>query len=193
MPPVTLIPLSLRDHTPLLQAVYNAAPAYWALYEQLAAPELQALHDLREAGQTPGRTLMGILLPLTASPSLSATDAGGGDVESRLTSHASAEMVGFIDLRMHHPGNSVTTIGMIMVAEPGQRQGHASAALALLEAWLASSAGMTKLRAGVEQFNPGALHFFQHNGFTLTGEATRTQVGDRLVRQLYLEKSLSAP
>ena len=80
-----------------------------------------------------------------------------------------------------------------MVAEPWQRQGHASAALALLEAWLVSTAGMTKLRAAVESFNPIALHFFQHNGFTLTGQATRTQVGERLVRQLFLEKTLTAP
>lgn len=191
MAPVTLIPLTLRDHTDLLQAVYNAVPAYWALYDQPAAPELQALHDLREAGQTPGRALMGILLPLRLPADLSLSTETNEEPESRLTSHVSAEMIGFIDLRMHHPSNDFTTIGMIMVAEPWQRQGHASAALALLEAWLASTAGMTRLRAAVESFNPGALHFFQHNGFTLTGEATRSQVGDRLVRQLFLEKPLT--
>lgn len=174
MAPLTLIPLTLRDHTELLQAVYDATPSYWQMFEREAAPELQALYDLRAMEETPGRALLGILHP-----------AGGNG------SNQSAEMIGVVDIRMHHPERNVTTIGKIMIAEPWQRKGQGRAAWALVEAWLAGSAGMQKARAGIEQFNNPGLQFFEAVGFTVTGEATRVPVDERLVRLIYAEKSLA--
>lgn len=182
--PLTLIPLTLHDHTDLLQAVYDATPGYWQMYGMDAAPELQALHDLRETEETLGRAMLGILHPTQPQ---NPPAEGSESSPNRPTT----EMIGVVDIRMHHPERTVTTVGRIMVAEPWQRQGHGRSAWALVEAWLTGSAGMHKVRAGVEQFNPGALHFFTTLGFTVTPEAVRTQVGEHLVRLLYVEKQLS--
>jgi hypothetical protein len=56
-----------------------------------------------------------------------------------------------------------------------------------LAPWLIHEAGMYKARLAVEQFNPGALQFFTHLGFQLTGQTARHRVGDKFVRLLYLE------
>jgi RimJ/RimL family protein N-acetyltransferase len=101
------------------------------------------------------------------------------------------EMVGVVDFRLHWPDPAVVYLGMVMVAEPVQRQGIATQAWRVLAPWLAQGAGMTTARVGVEQFNPGALRFFQHIGFSLTGESNRVQSGKRRVRLLYLEYPLA--
>jgi RimJ/RimL family protein N-acetyltransferase len=179
-PTVTLLPLQASEHGGLLQALYRAVPDYWALYSLPSAPAGQALHDLREAAETPGRTLLGILRPLSAASNGRGSDRTRGAVE----------MVGMVDLRMHYPGEGVVSLGMVLVAEAVRRQGIGTAAWALLEPWLAQTAQMEKARVGVEQFNPGALGFFQALGFTMTGQAARHRVGDKFVRLLYMEKPL---
>jgi len=182
MPALTLIPLNAIDHTDLLQAVYNATPAYWKLYHKNSAPEAQAAHDLAEAEATPGRTMMGVLVPL------------GGDTQFRIPNldapDKGMEMVGVLDIRQHYPGRTTTTIGMIMIAENWQRQGVGTGAVSLMEGFFARAAGMHKLRLAVEQFNPGALQFFQSAGFRVTGESARTKIDDAHVRLLYMEKML---
>jgi GNAT superfamily N-acetyltransferase len=203
--PLTLIPLTLHDHTDLLQAVYDATPGYWHLFGLDAAPPYQAIQTLRAAGETPGRAIFGILHPVKGSNQYSAisnqdADADTGETpatdplmtDSLATDSLIPEMIGVIDIHLHHPERGVTTVGMVMLAEEWQRQGHGSAAWALVEAWLAGSAGIAKVRAGVEAFNPGALRFFQSLGFHLTGEATRVQVGEQLVRVIHAEKTLTA-
>lgn len=176
-PRVTLIPLEAGLHAGLLQAVYAAAPAYWALHQLAGAPEGQAAHDLEEAAETPGRTLLGILLP----------DAVG---EPAAGEPGSATMVGMLDVRLHYPQDGVATLGLAVVAEPHQRQRVAAAAWRLLEGWLREQAGMHTARLAVEQFNTGALRFFTQAGFVMTGEAKRTRVGDTFVRLLYMEKAI---
>jgi RimJ/RimL family protein N-acetyltransferase len=104
---------------------------------------------------------------------------------------AGVEMVGVIDFRMHWPDPDVVYMGMIMVAEPYQRQGIGRAAWRLLAPWLAQSAQMHSARAGIEQFNPNGLRFLQALGFTLTGESSRIQSGKRWVRLLYMEYDLA--
>jgi RimJ/RimL family protein N-acetyltransferase len=101
------------------------------------------------------------------------------------------EMVGVIDFRLHWPDPNIVYVGMIMVAEPYQRQGIASAAWRLLAPWLAQSAQMTLARAGIEQFNLGGLQFLQSLGFHLTGDSNRIQSGKRWVRLLYMEYDLT--
>jgi ribosomal protein S18 acetylase RimI-like enzyme len=121
---------------------------------------------------------MGILRPALSS--------SNGQEASR--ARGPVEMVGMLDVRMHYPGDGMVSLGMMMVAADCRRQGIGSAAWAHMERWLAASAGMRTARAGVEQFNPGALAFFAANGFTLTGQAARHRVGDQFVRLLYMEK-----
>ena len=179
-PAISLLPLDLDAHAALLQAVYRAAPDYWALYGLSDAPANQAEHDLREAATTPGRTLMGIVRPV-------ATSSNGHDDQH---TRGAVEMVGMVDMRLHYPGDTIASLGMIVVAQPLRRQGIGRAALGYLEPWLAASAGMRTLRLGVEQFNPGALAFFQALGFAMTGQAARHQVGEKFVRLLYMEKAL---
>jgi RimJ/RimL family protein N-acetyltransferase len=179
VPTISLLPLNAADYNAAdyaeaLQEVYRATPGYWQMYHLLGSPAGQAERDLEAAIGTPGRTLMGIVRRMDE------TDPAAG-----------VEMVGLVDFRMHWPDEDVVYVGMIMVAEPTQRQGIGSAAWRLLAPWLAQSAKMRVARAGVEQFNPGALKFLQHIGFRLTGESSRVQSGKRWVRLLYMEYDLT--
>lgn len=171
---VSLLPLNAADHAEALQAVYRATPRYWQMYHLPSSPAGQAERDLQAVAETPGRTMMGIVQRIDADD----PDRG-------------VEMVGVIDFRLHWPDPNVVYVGMIMVAEPYQRQGIASAAWRVLAPWLAQSALMTLARAGIEQFNPGGLQFLQSLGFHLTGESNRIQSGKRWVRLLYMEYDLT--
>lgn len=174
--PISLVPLSLDLHGAALQALYAAAPGYWAHYGLAEPSPGQAEHDLRAAAATPGRTLMGIVRRVEAD-----------------NPHAGAELIGLIDFRLHWPGQAVVYIGMFMVAEPLQRCGIGGQAWRLLEPWLVQEAGMFKARLKVEQFNPGALRFFSRLGFRLTGQTDRFRVGDQFLRLLYMEQEWSHP
>jgi RimJ/RimL family protein N-acetyltransferase len=179
-PTISLLPLNASDHAEALQAVYRATPAYWEMYHLPSSPAGQAARDLDAAASTPGRTLMGIVRHLAAH----------GDCGEK---SAQLEMVGVVDFRLHWPDPNVVYVGMVMVAEAYQRQGIVRAAWQLLVPWLAQSARMTTARAGVEQFNPGALQFLQRLGFSLTGDSSRVQSGKRWVRLLYMEYNLTQP
>lgn len=171
LPPVSLLPLTAADHADALQQVYRATPAYWQMLHLPGPPAGQAARDLTDAASTPGRSLMGIVLPV----------ADGDGVE----------MVGLVDFRLHWPDTQTVYVGMVMVAGPYQRRGIGRAAWTLLRPWLAGPAGMILARTGVEQYNPGALKFFQALGFELTGDSSRMQSGSRWVRLLYLEQTLA--
>jgi RimJ/RimL family protein N-acetyltransferase len=177
-PIISLLPLNATDHAEALQEVYRATPGYWQMYHLASSPTGQAQRDLEAAASTPGRSMMGIVRRIDANDD--ANDAAGG-----------VEMVGVVDFRMHWPDPDVVYVGMIMVAEPYQRQGIGRAAWRLLAPWLAQSAQMRSARAGIEQFNPNALRFLQALGFALTGESSRMQSGKRWVRLLYMEYDLA--
>ncbi len=168
---VSLIPLDRQLHTEALQQVYALTPAFWAMYQLPGAPAGQAERDLAAVEAEPGRSALGILRPNQP-----------GDPS------AGAQLVGLVDFRRHWPDPGGVYVGMVMVAEPFQRQHLATAAWALLEDWLVGQADISVARLSVEQFNTGALRFFQHIGFELTGEARRTKSGQRLVRLLAMEK-----
>lgn len=171
---ISLIPLDAAYHSAALQGVYAATPGYWRLYNLPGSPPDQAAKDLSAAGATQGRFLLGIVKRIDPD------DPAAG-----------AELIGVIDLRVQWPAADTAYIGMLMVAEPYQRQGIGTQAWSLLQPWLASTAHLNKARLGVEQFNIAALKFWQHQGFALTGESDRTQVGDKFVRVLYLEHALT--
>ncbi len=174
MTPITLAPLPSELHSSALRQVYRSTPHYWQMHGFSLYPEGQAENDLKAAAETPGRTLLGIVQRVDP------TDPNQG-----------AEMIGLIDFRLHWPGETVASIGLLMVAEPYQRRGIATQSWQLLANWLATSAGILKVRLGVEQFNTAALKFFESAGFRLTGETSRVRVGTRLVRLLYMEQELS--
>lgn len=176
---ISLVPLSLEWHVDALQQVYLATPGYWAMYNLLTAPAGQAEHDLRAAAETPGRTLMGIVHRV-------------GSGESNGEAAADLELIGLVDFRLQWPNEGVVSIGMVMVAEPYQRLGVATQAWQLLKPWLAGQVQMQQARLTVEQFNPGALKFFERLGFALTGEANRIKVGDKFVRLLAMELPLTS-
>lgn len=172
-PIISLAPLSVQDHAEALQAVYQATPHFWEMVGLLAAPTGQAAHDLQEAAQTPNRYILGIIRRINPEDG-----AAGG------------ELIGTVDFRLHWPERGLAYIGMLMVAEPYQRQGAGLQTWRLLAPWLAETAGIETARLGVEQFNMGALRFFQQAGFTLTGDSSRISVGSKWVRLLYMEQSL---
>lgn len=171
---ISLIPLDRALHTAALQAVYAAVPDYWAMYDLTEAPPNQADRDLLSAAETAGRFMLGIVRRLDPE------DVGAG-----------GELIGFIDFRLDWPDVGVAYVGMLMVAEVLQRQGMGTQAWALLAPWLARSAGIRTVRAGVEQFNVTALKFWEAQGFALTGDSNRIRAGDKFVRQLYLERRLT--
>lgn len=173
-PIVSLLPLDPAIHAGALHAVYQATPGYWALYNLPGCPPDQAQQDLDAVAATPGRYMLGIVKRLDPD------DAAAG-----------AELIGLLDFRLHWPDGEVAYIGMLMVAEPYQRQGIGTQAWSLLRPWLASSAGVRRVRLGVEQFNSAALQFWQRMGLTLTGESNRIRVGDQFVRLLYMEEDLA--
>jgi len=173
MTPISLIPLDPQLHTDALQQVYALTPAYWEMYHLPSAPAGQAGRDLAAVQEETGRTALGILRPNRP-----------GDPS------AGAQLIGLLDFRMHWPEQGRVYVGMVMVAEPYQRQSVATEAWGLLEEWLAGQAAISLARLTVEQFNIGGLRLFQHIGFTLTGEARRTKSGQRLVRLLVMEKEI---
>ena len=171
---ITLIPLDAAYHTAALQAVYATSPAYWDMYNLPGCPPDQAEQDLKAVAETPGRYMLGIVQRLDPYNA-----AAGG------------ELIDVVDFRLHWPGERMAYIGMLMVAEPHQRRGVATQAWSLLQPWLVSSAGITRARLGVEQFNVRALKFWQAQGFSLTGESNRVRVGNKFVRLLYMERDLA--
>lgn len=173
MTQVTLVPLTAELHTDVLQQLYEAVPHYWRLHNFVACPSGQAENDLKAASETPGRTILGIVQRINPD-----------DASQR------GEMIGMVDFRLDWPGATVASIGLVMVAEPYQRRGVATQSWNLLAAWLAASAGILKVRLGVEQFNGSGLKFFESIGFKLTGETSRVRIGSRFVRLLYMEQEL---
>ena len=174
---ISLAPLSLEWHVAALQQVYWATPGYWAMFNFATVPPGQAEHDLRAVAETPGRTLLGIVRRTDSDDSNELQAAG-------------VELIGVLDFRLHWPAEQVVSIGMVMVAEPYQRQGIGTQAWALVKPWLVEQAGMQHARLAVEQFNPTALQFFESLGFALTGESNRIKVGDKFVRLLSMELTL---
>jgi RimJ/RimL family protein N-acetyltransferase len=172
---ISLLPLSAEYHTAALQRVYAATPGYWAMYNFPGCPPDQAANEFAARAETPDRFLLGIVRRIDP-----------------LQPEAGVEMIGVIDFRLQWPGEDLAYIGMLMVAEPYQRQAVATQAWSLLKPWLSSSAHIRTVRVGVEQFNMGCLKFWQSAGFTMTGEAARIRVGDKFVRLLYMEQPLAA-
>ncbi len=172
---ISLLPLDASLHAGALQRVYELSPAYWTMYHMAQAPAGQAERDLAAIADEPGRMGLGIA---------AANEPGKAE--------AGAQLVGMLDFRLQWPDTDTAYIGILLVAEPFQRQRVGSDAWALLEPWLAHEANLRTVKLGVEQFNPGALKFFQSLGFALTGEAQRIRSGKRLVRLLAMEKELKS-
>lgn len=173
---ISLLPLDAEYHDAALQAVYMATPGYWQMYGLDGPPPDQAQRDLAAANETPGRYLVGIVKRVDEQ------DAAAG-----------AELIGVVDFRLDWPQAETATIGMLMVAAPYQRQGVGTQAWALLSPWLAATAHMQKARLSIEQFNLGALKFWESLGFSMTGDSDRVRSGDQFVRMLYLEDTLPRP
>ena len=170
--PITLTPLTRGLHAVALQEVYAKTPSYWQMYNLPSVPPDQADRDFVEAAKTPDRTMMGIVRRI-----------------DRMDLNSGVELTGLVDFRRDWPDPGTVYLGMIMVAEPYQRQGIGRKAWRLLMQWLKKNE-LKKVRLGVEQFNPNALKFFQELGFSLTGDANRIKVGDKFVRLLYMEYGL---
>jgi RimJ/RimL family protein N-acetyltransferase len=169
---LSLTPLSSEHHGDVLQAVYQATPSYWEMYNWPGVPAGQANKDLQAVAETPGRSMLGIVRRLHAT-----------------NPNAGAELVGLVDFRLHWPAPQTVYIGMVMVGAPWQRQGIGTKAWRLLEPWLKNQAHMEKVRLAVEQFNHPGHQFFAKLGFQLTGESNRLKVGEKFVRLLYMEKA----
>lgn len=173
--PISLIPLTSEHHADALQEVYAQTPSYWQMYNLPSVTPKQAERDLNEAHEVDGRTMLGIAQRV-----------------ERTNPDAGAMLIGLVDFRLNWPEENVAYLGMIMVAEPLQRQGIGRKAWRMLMQWLLKSTDVTTVRLGVEQFNPSAMQFFQNLDFQLTGDANRIQSGDKFVRLLYMENDIAS-
>lgn len=213
---ISLAPLAPEVHAEAVQQVYRATPGYWAMYNLAGSPAGQAQRDLEAAVDTPGRHMMGIVRHVQPAEdgAFSADEADEADAVDAVDeantkpettpdttpdiiaqadteqAEADLELVGIVDFRLYWPAPDMAYIGMIMVAEPFQREGIGSQAWGLMRPWLVETAKVKKVRLGIEQFNFAALHFFQALGFVLTGETHRIEVGSKWVRLLYMEFEL---
>ena len=81
-------------------------------------------------------------------------------------------LLGILDfVRAGFEGNPACGfLELLMIAAPQRGAGLGAQALAWLEAEL-RVAGVTRLRAGVQVNNPGAVRFWQRMGFRITGPA----------------------
>ena len=123
-------------------------PGFWRMHGLDKAPEGQAQRDLHEAEKTPGRTIMGVTRRVVED-----------------NPESGHEIIGIVDFRLNWPEETTAYLGILLIAEPVQRQGFGTQALDLLQPWLASAAGIERMRLGVEQYNTNALLFFQRMGF----------------------------
>lgn len=188
---ISLAPLAPAVHADALQQVYRATPGYWEMYNLPGSPQGQARRDLDAAEETAGRHMLGIVRHVTPESTPASTGESTPDPDADADVNPELELVGVVDFRLYWPAAEVAYIGLVMVAEPFQREGIGAQAWGLLQPWLMQTAKVQKARLGVEQFNVNALHFFQALGFTLTGETNRIEVGSKWVRLLYMERELA--
>lgn len=102
--------------------------------------------------------------------------------------YAGEAMIGCADLIRGYPTREKAVIGLLLLAEPWQRQGLGRAFALLIEQRIAAWSEVTTLRLGVVKTNAGALAFWGKLGYRETGEVKSTSefVADVIV----LEKPL---
>lgn len=162
-PPLTLRPLAAQN-APALQAAYDHAADYFqSATGGLPDPE-QAAFDLGEAAADDGRYILGIYLQ--------------------------ADLVGVVDLKLAEPEPFDVRLGLILLDEAHRRQGLGSLALRILEAWLSQATPTEAVVLTVPAQDHVAQSFFQHRGYTFTGQTLRAQTGNLRSRLLFMRKPL---
>jgi ribosomal protein S18 acetylase RimI-like enzyme len=102
------------------------------------------------------------------------------------------EMVGCVDLIRGWPDACTAHLGLLLVAEPFQRQGIGAAALRLVEEEVLRWGTCTTIRLGVVATNAQALPFWQRQGFVETGEVKPYRYGSVESEVVVLAKRLDA-
>src|SRR5262245_31338987 len=85
--------------------------------------------------------------------------------------YAGDEMIGCAEVVRGWNAPHKTIIGLLLLAEPWQRQGLGRAFATLVEQKIAAWKGMTTVRIAVLASNDGALAFWHRLGYVETGES----------------------
>lgn len=167
--PVSLRPLTTADVV-AVQALYDAAPAYFTMIAGAPAPAGLAAYEFDGLARHDGRTWLGLYVP--------------GDT-------GTPQLCGLLDLRLAYPQPDAVTIGLLLVREDQQRRGYGSQTYRLIEGWLRQQ-GFARVRLDVPGQAFGAQAFWRRLGFEFTAEQLRVAAGRKSVRLLVMEKMLAA-
>jgi len=169
------IPVRLRaisgtdDDARIVQAIYDAAPAYWQL-----------------GGNTPGQTDIATetfaILPAGCTP----------DDKRMYLIEAADRPVGFIDVIRGYPTADTAYVGLFVIVAKQQRAGIGRTAYAALECELAGWDGIERVRLAIFEVNEPALQFWTAMGLSPTGERGDSAHGDVRTECLLFEKRIAA-
>jgi len=149
-----------------LQSVLEAAPAYFRIV----------------GGAPPG--------PAEAQSLFTALPPGKGYGDKFVWGlYSGPAMIGCADVIRGYPSPDKAVIGLLLLAEPWQRQGLGRAFATLVEQAIADWEAISCLRIGVALANARALRFWQRLGYAETGEVKTADPGGFPVA--VLEKPLS--
>jgi uncharacterized protein len=100
------------------------------------------------------------------------------------------EMVGCIDIIRGYPTENIASLGLMLIAEPHQRQGIGTAAYAELERIVEAWGSCNRIRLQVQMTNAEVIAFWRKVGFEGTGEERPWDYGPVHTQAVILEKSL---
>lgn len=101
-----------------------------------------------------------------------------------------SEMVGCIDVIRGYPTENIASLGLMLIAEPHQRQGIGTAAYAELERIVEAWGSCNRIRLQVQMTNADVIAFWRKVGFEGTGEERPWDYGPVHTQAVILEKSL---
>lgn len=104
--------------------------------------------------------------------------------------YAEGKCVGCVDLIRGYPASDTATLGLLLVAEPFQRQGVGSAAYTLVEDRIRAWGSCTRVRIGVVETNGQVIPFWQQLGFQPTGEIKPYRYASVVSRTIIFEKAV---
>ena len=159
-----------EDDAIIVQAIYDAAPAYWESSGGDPRPTGDAADTFR-------------MLP----------EGHSLDDKRMYLIEAAARPVGFIDVIRGYPSANTAYIGLFIIADTCHRSGLGRAAYAALEREFADWNSIEGVRLAVFTANEPALQFWTAMGLQPTGErSTRSANGDDGPECLIFEKRIAA-
>jgi ribosomal protein S18 acetylase RimI-like enzyme len=181
--------LSLTQRTPPMP---DTRPVTLRLLD--GSPEQMAeLQSVLEAAPTYASRVTGLPVGPADAQSTFSIGPPGKSIEDKFVFgiFAGGSMIGCIDVIRGWPTASTAHIGLLLLAEAHQGQGHGRRAYEELEAIIRTWGRCDRVRAGVVRTNEQVLPFWQRLGFSLTGEIKPYRYAGVRSEVLILERPIS--